>query len=99
MPADQMLTMGVLATSEKENEFRLPIHPLQLDRIDSDLRERIVLESGYGARFGAHDEQLRERVTVASTPSRSTAHCARSSTTTRPGSVSRGTRCPRRGTR
>jgi alanine dehydrogenase len=66
MPSDQLLTLGVLATSEKENEYRLPIHPLHLDRIDADLRERIVLENGYGARFGAHDDHLRERVALAS---------------------------------
>ena len=48
----------MLGTSSKENEFRLPIHPLHLDRIDADLRRRIVLETGYGERFGVHDGQL-----------------------------------------
>ena len=47
------LTLGVLATSSKENEFRLPIHPQHFDRIDADLRARILLERGYGDRHGA----------------------------------------------
>ena len=38
------LSLGVLATSSKENEFRLPIHPQHFDRIDADLRARIFLE-------------------------------------------------------
>jgi alanine dehydrogenase len=52
------LTVGVLARSGKENESRLPIHPLHLPRIDADLRERMYLEHGYGARFGVSDERL-----------------------------------------
>ena len=52
------LSLGVLATSSKENEFRLPIHPQHFDRIDADLRERIILEQGYGERFGVSDERL-----------------------------------------
>src|SRR6185312_11189775 len=48
---DQLI-LGVLATSSKENELRLPIHPQHLDRIDADLRSRIFLEEGYGDRFG-----------------------------------------------
>ena len=56
------LTLGVLATSSKENELRLPIHPQHFDRIDADLRARIVLESGYGGRFGVSDEHLATQV-------------------------------------
>lgn len=52
------LSLGVIARSRKENELRLPIHPLHLDRIDADLRDRIYLEHGYGERFGVSDEQL-----------------------------------------
>ncbi len=46
------LRLGVLATSRKENELRLPIHPDHIERIEPDLRERMVFETGYGARFG-----------------------------------------------
>ncbi|MFC3891253.1 N(5)-(carboxyethyl)ornithine synthase [Lentzea rhizosphaerae] len=52
------LSLGVIARSRKENELRLPIHPLHLNRIDADLRDRIYLEHGYGQRFGVSDEQL-----------------------------------------
>ena len=56
------LTLGVLATSSKENEFRLPIHPQHFDRIDADLRARIVLEEGYGVRYGVSREHLASQV-------------------------------------
>jgi alanine dehydrogenase len=52
------LTLGVMSRSGKENEHRLPLHPLQLDRIDPGLRKRIFLERGYGRRFGMSDDQL-----------------------------------------
>jgi alanine dehydrogenase len=51
-------TLGVLSTSSKENEFRLPIHPHHVERIDPDLRARMILESEYGQRFGVSDEHL-----------------------------------------
>ena len=52
------IRLGVLATSSKENEFRRPIHPQHFDRIDADLRARIVLEQGYGNHYGVSDEHL-----------------------------------------
>ncbi len=54
----QQLSLGILAHSRKENEYRLPVHPAHFDRIDQQLRERIFLESGYGAHFGATDGAL-----------------------------------------
>jgi alanine dehydrogenase len=66
MPTDRMqmnqLSLGVLATSSKENEFRLPIHPQHFDRIDADLRARMVLERGYGEKYGVSDEHLATQV-------------------------------------
>jgi alanine dehydrogenase len=56
-PTDR-LTLGVFSQSGKENERRLPLHPAHLDRIEPDLRERIYLEHGYGARFGLSDDTL-----------------------------------------
>jgi alanine dehydrogenase len=56
------LSLGVLATSSKENEFRLPIHPQHFDRIDADLRARLFLEQGYGDRYGVSDEHLATQV-------------------------------------
>ena len=57
MPAEP-LSLGVVGTSAKENEHRLPIHPDHLTRIDERLRRRITLEEGYGARFGHSDADL-----------------------------------------
>jgi len=54
----EQLSIGVLATSSKENELRLPIHPQHFDRIDADLRARMVLERGYGDRYGVSQEHL-----------------------------------------
>jgi len=52
------LSLGVMARSRKEDERRLPIHPMHVERIDADLRARIYLEQGYGERFGVPDEHL-----------------------------------------
>lgn len=56
------LTLGVLCSTRKENEQRLPIHPEHVERIDPELRARIVLERGYGERVGRPDEELAELV-------------------------------------
>ena len=45
------LTLGVLSTSFKENEQRVPIHPDHLDRIPAELRPRVFWEAGYGDPF------------------------------------------------
>lgn len=52
------LTLGVVASSSKPDERRVPIHPAHLERIDAFLRPRIILERGYGERFGLSDAQL-----------------------------------------
>ena len=51
-------SLGVIGTSAKENEQRLPLHPEHLPLLDADLRARITLEHGYGERFGASDTSL-----------------------------------------
>ncbi len=56
------LTIGVVASSRKEHERRLPLHPRHLAEIDRELRRRIVLEEGYGELFQVSDEELAERV-------------------------------------
>ena len=56
------LSLGVIARSRKENEQRLAIHPLHVERIEADLRRRIYLERGYGERFGVPDGQLADCV-------------------------------------
>ena len=52
------LSLGVMSRSRKENERRLAIHPLHIERIEAGLRRRIYLERGYGERFGVPDEWL-----------------------------------------
>jgi alanine dehydrogenase len=69
------LSLGVMALSRKENEYRLPIHPLHLDRIDADLRERVFLERGYGERFGISDDQLSSSVAGLRTREQLIAEC------------------------
>ncbi|WP_329323440.1 MULTISPECIES: N(5)-(carboxyethyl)ornithine synthase [unclassified Streptomyces] len=53
-----LLSLGVLASSRKENEFRLPLHPAHFDRVAPEVRARIFLEHGYGRRFGIEDAAL-----------------------------------------
>lgn len=57
-----LLGLGVVGTSTKENEHRLPLHPEHLSRIDPTVARRITLEHGYGARFGRSDAELAEHV-------------------------------------
>jgi alanine dehydrogenase len=54
--------LGVIGRSGKENEKRLPIHPRHFDRVDPDLRERMVVERGYGEHFGISDDVLSSHV-------------------------------------
>ncbi|GIZ97323.1 alanine dehydrogenase [Tsukamurella sp. TY48] len=55
-------TLGIVGTSAKENEYRLPVHPAHLARIDPGIRARTTLERGYGTRFGYSDEDLADTV-------------------------------------
>lgn len=52
------LTLGVVASSRKPSERRLPLHPLHFERIAPELRQRMILEHGYGESFGFSDAQL-----------------------------------------
>jgi len=52
------LRLGVIGSSTKENEHRLPLHPEHLVRIPGELRQRITLEHGYGRRFRRSDAEL-----------------------------------------
>lgn len=53
------LTLGVIGTSRKPDERRVPIHPAHFERLPDDLRDRVVVEEGYGERFGVSDDELR----------------------------------------
>ena len=52
------LTLGVVSRSRKENEHRVPIHPLHLPQIPPGTRRRMLFEHGYGEPFGLGDEEL-----------------------------------------
>jgi len=56
------LTVGVVASSRKEHERRLPLHPRHLGEIDPKLRGRILLEQGYGETFQVSDTELAGQV-------------------------------------
>ena len=52
------LRLGVIGSSAKENEHRLPLHPEHLSRIPTELQQLITLEHGFGARFRRTDAEL-----------------------------------------
>jgi alanine dehydrogenase len=58
----ERLSLGVIGTSRKPDEHRLPIHPEQVERIDAALRRRIFFEHGYGEEFDVSDDRLTAQV-------------------------------------
>lgn len=54
------LQLGLVATSTKPHEKRLPLHPEHLPLVPERLRKSLVLERGYGERFGFSDGELRK---------------------------------------
>lgn len=55
-----MLTtkMGVIGTSKKEDERRVPIHPEHFKRLPDDLRKNLIFEEGYGLPFNVSDAEI-----------------------------------------
>ncbi len=54
----QLLTVGVIGKSLKENEKRVAIHPEHIKDIPKRFRKQITFEEGYGGRFGMDDTAL-----------------------------------------
>ena len=52
------LTFGVIGTSKKEDEQRIPIHPEHLPRLTEQIRRQLIFEEGYGAPFGIADTEI-----------------------------------------
>ncbi|HZK48786.1 MAG TPA: N(5)-(carboxyethyl)ornithine synthase [Thermoleophilia bacterium] len=52
------LTLGIIGTSRKRDEQRVPIHPEHLPRLPERLRRRLIFEEGYGAPFGISDSDI-----------------------------------------
>lgn len=53
-----LLTVGVFGTSRKKQEKRVPVHPDQLEWIDTEIRSHLLFEEGYGVAFGMKDTEL-----------------------------------------
>jgi N5-(carboxyethyl)ornithine synthase len=54
----QLLTVGVIGKSLKENEKRVAIHPGHISYLPERFRKNITFEEEYGLRFGMDDETL-----------------------------------------
>jgi alanine dehydrogenase len=52
------LTFGIIGTSKKEDELRIPIHPEHLPRLSELIRRQLIFEEGYGAPFGIDDSEI-----------------------------------------
>ncbi len=52
------LSFGVIGTSKKEDERRVPIHPEHFPRIAESVRRQLIFEEGYGAPFGIADSEI-----------------------------------------
>ena len=52
------LSFGVVGTSRKTDERRVPLHPAHLPRLPLALRQRLVFEAGYGEPFDVSDAEL-----------------------------------------
>ena len=55
------LKFGVIGTSRKEDERRIPIHPEHLIRLPEQIRRQLIFEEGYGAPFGITDSEISEQ--------------------------------------
>ncbi len=56
-----MLRLGVIGTSNKKNERRIPIHPDHLLRLPEQVRRQLIFEEGYGATLGISDAEIAEQ--------------------------------------
>ena len=55
-----LLKMGVIGTSKKEDERRVPIHPEHLKRLPEYIRRQLIFEKGYGTPFNIADKEISE---------------------------------------
>ncbi len=53
-----LLKMGVIGTSKKVDERRVPIHPEHIQRIPENIRKQLIFEKGYGAPFNITDKEI-----------------------------------------
>ena len=55
------LKFGVIGTSRKEDERRVPIHPEHLVRLPEKIRRQLIFEEGYGTPFDITDSEMSEQ--------------------------------------
>ncbi len=55
------LKFGVIGTSKKEDEKRIPIHPEHLMRLSEPIRRQLIFEEGYGTPFGITDSEMSDQ--------------------------------------
>ncbi|PKA97460.1 alanine dehydrogenase [Flavobacteriaceae bacterium MAR_2009_75] len=55
-----LMKMGVIGTSKKEDEKRVPIHPEHLKRLPGHIRKQLIFEKGYGERFNVSNKEIIE---------------------------------------
>lgn len=59
MSTKPLLTIGITGTATKENEYRLAIHPDDLQHLPKEIKEKLYVEEGYGfEKFGTTREYL-----------------------------------------
>ncbi len=56
-----MLKFGVIGTSRKEDEQRIPIHPDHLTRLPEQIRRQLIFEEGYGTPFDITDSEMSDQ--------------------------------------
>ena len=52
------IKFGVIGTSGKEDERRIPIHPEHLTRLPEQIRRQLIFEEGYGKPFDISDSEM-----------------------------------------
>ncbi|MDT8436500.1 MAG: N(5)-(carboxyethyl)ornithine synthase [Gemmatimonadota bacterium] len=57
----ELRRFGVIGTSRKPDERRVPIHPDHFDRLPGGVAHRLVFEQGYGRDFDVSDDEMRGR--------------------------------------
>ncbi len=55
------LKFGVIGTSRKEDERRIPIHPEHLMRLPEQIRRQLIFEEGYGIPFNITDSEMSDQ--------------------------------------
>jgi len=56
-----LLKFGVIGTSKKEDERRIPIHPEHLMRLPEQIRRQLIFEEGYGEPFDISDSEMADQ--------------------------------------